>query len=159
MAGASLLSRIRILEREREGDTRVLGTIGGFELKAAGQRLWAGRGFHQQEAYQQSLWLGRTGYEQEVKVEEELTAMGLINRLEYQLDRFEVDLAGHRRAVEESAARVASFQQRLGQAFAYEADLDAKEAELAGIEASLKGTGTAEEGAAQGLSDTAQEAA
>jgi len=42
LAGASLLSRIRILEMEREGDTRVLGSIGGFELKTSGQRIWRG---------------------------------------------------------------------------------------------------------------------
>ena len=54
---------------------------------------------------------------------------------------------------------MASFQQRLGQAFAYEADLNAKEAELAAIEASLKGSTAAEDGAMQELSDEAQVAA
>jgi len=129
---------------------RPLARIGGFDVKAEGQS-WGGTA-----SYRLDVWLDRTGNDQEVKGEGELTAMGLINRLEYQLDRFEADLVGHRRTVEESVARVASFQQRLGQAFAYEADLDAKEAELAAIEASLKGTAAAaEDGATQGLSDAA----
>ncbi|MGI4943451.1 MAG: hypothetical protein ACRYHQ_23280 [Janthinobacterium lividum] len=153
VAGASLLSRIRILDVGKEVGRWTLARIGGFDVKAEG-RSWG-----QVAGYRLDVWLDRTGNEQEVKVEEELTAMGLINRLEYQLDRFEADLVGHRRTVEESAARVASFQQRLGQAFAYEADLNAKEAELAAIEASLKGSTAAEDGAMQELSDEAQVAA
>jgi len=153
VAGASLLSRIRTLDVGREVGRWTLAQIGGFDVKAEG-RSWGGTA-----SYRLDVWLDRTGNEQEVKVEGELTAMGLINRLEYQLDRFEADLVGHRRTVEESAVRVASFQQRLGQAFAYEADLNAKEAELAGIEASLKGSTGAEDGAVQDLSDEAQDAA
>jgi len=140
VAGASLLSRIRVLEMEREGDTRVLGSIGGFELKTAGQRLWTGREFHRQEVYEQSVWLDRTGWEQEVKIDADLTAMGLVSRLEYMLDRFEADLAEHRRRVEEATHRIPAYEQRLGQPFAYAAELDAKEAELDDIEESLAGT-------------------
>ncbi len=76
--------------------------------------------------------------------------MGLVSRLEYTLDRFEADLAEHRRRVEEATHRIPAYEQRLGQPFAYAAELDAKEAELADIEESLAATSdeSEQEGAA-----------
>ena len=94
------------------------------------------------------MWLDRTGYEQEVRVEDDLTAQGLVTRLEYLLDQFEVNLAEHRRRVEEATARIPAYEARLGQAFAYQAELDAKEAELADIENSLAKDTDEEEAAA-----------
>jgi len=134
LAGASLLSRIRILAKEQETGQWTLARIGGFEVKAEGRHWTAVAG------YQLSVWLDRTGHEQELKIEEDLTPMGLITRLEYQLDRFEVDLAGHRRRIAEAEARVSGYQRRLGEAFAYEAELDAKQAEHDAIEADLAAT-------------------
>ena len=133
VAGASLLSRIRILALGKEQGRWTLARIGGFEVKAEG-KVWAGQGGHQLD-----VWLERTGFEQEVRIEDELTAPGLVSRLEYMLDQFEVNLAAHRRRAEEAAARVPAYEGRLGQPFAYEAELGAKEAELAGIERSLAG--------------------
>jgi len=134
LAGASLLSRIRILAKGQETGQWTLARIGGFEVKAEGRHWTAVAG------YQLSVWLDRTGYEQELKIEDELTPMGLVSRLEYQLDRFEVDLAEHRRRIDEAEARVSSYQRRLGEAFAFEAELDAKQAELDAIEADLAAT-------------------
>jgi len=137
VAGASLLSRIRILALGKENGRWTLARIGGFDVKAEG-RTWASRSGHQLD-----VWLDRTGYEQEVRVEDDLTAQGLVSRLEYMLDQFEVNLAAHRRGAAEAAARIPAYEGRLGQPFAYEAELDAKEAELAGIEESLASdTGT-----------------
>ena len=133
IAGASLLSRIRILAEEQETGQWTLARIGGFDIKAEG-RSW-GVGFHKLE-----VWLDRTGYEQELEIEEDLTAMGLVSRLEYLLDRFEVNLAEHRRRITEAEARVSGYQRRLGEAFAYEGELDAKQAELDAIEADLAAT-------------------
>ena len=130
IAGASLLSRIRILAKECATGQWTLGRLGGFDIKAEG-RNW-GVGFHKLE-----VWLDRTGFEQELRIEEDLTAMGLVSRLEYLLDRMEVDLAEHRRRITEAEARVSGFQRRLGEAFAYEGELDAKQAELDAIEADL----------------------
>ena len=133
VAGASLLSRIRILALGKETGRWTLARIGGFEVKAEG-RSWAGQGGHQLD-----VWLDRTGHEQEVRVEDELTASGLVSRLEYMLDQFEVSLAAQRRRAEEAAARIPAYEGRLGQPFAYAAELAAKEEELAGIERSLAG--------------------
>ena len=142
VAGASLLSRIHILAVGQEQGRWTLARIGGFDVKAE-SKAWAGTGGHQLD-----VWLDRTGFEQEVKVEDDLTALGLVSRLEYTLDQFEVNLAEHRRRVEETNARIPAYEARLGQAFAYEAELDAKEAELAGIEDSLGRHAGEERGAA-----------
>jgi len=131
VAGASLLSRIRLLDHECSIGKWTLASIGGFTVKAEG-RSWGAVASHRID-----VWLDRTGYEQEVRIEDDLTAMGLITRLEYQLDRFEVDLAEHRRRIAEAEARVSTYQQRLGEAFAYQAELDAKQDELDAIEADL----------------------
>ena len=94
-----------------------MARLGGFAIKAEGRHWTAVAG------YQLSVWLDRTGFEQELKVEEELTPMGLVSRLEYLLDRFEVDLAEHRRRIAEAEARVSGYQRRLGEEFAYEGEL------------------------------------
>ena len=132
VAGSSLLSRIRILAVGKERGRWTLAHIGGFAVKAEGQ-AWAGTGGHQLD-----VWLDRTGHEQEVRVEDDLTAQGLVSRLEYMLDQFDVNLAEHRRRAEEASARIPAYEGRLGQAFAYQAELDAKEGELAAIEDSLE---------------------
>ena len=144
VAGTSLLSRIRVLGLAKEQGAWTLARIGGFEVKAAGSTWGArpateDRGFAMRgrDGYHQDVWLERTGYEQMLDIEDDLTALGLVSRLEYALDRFEVNLAEHRRKVEEAADRIPAYEGRLGQAFAYEAELDGKESELAGIEESL----------------------
>ena len=131
VAGGSLLTRIRLLAHERAVGRWTLARIGGFAVVAEG-RSWGTVACHRLD-----VWLDRTGYEQPVEIEDELTPMGLVTRLEYLLDRMEVDLAGHRRRITEAEAREASYSQRLGQAFAFEAELDAKQAELDAIEADL----------------------
>ena len=131
VAGGSLLTRIRLLAHERAVGKWTLARIGGFDVKAEG-RSWGTVACHRLD-----VWLDRTGHEQAVEIEDELTPMGLVTRLEYMLDRMEVDLAGHRRRIVEAEAREASYGQRIGEAFAYEAELDAKQAELDAIEADL----------------------
>ena len=130
-AGALLLSRIRLLARTREEGRWTLARIGGFAVKAAGQR------FARADAYQLDVWLDRHGHEQEVRVEDDLTAMGLVSRLEYMLDRFEAELAEHRRRLAEAEARLPGYQRRLGEGFDLQGELDAKRAELEALEADL----------------------
>ena len=131
VAGGSLLTRIRLLAHERAVGKWTLARIGGFAVRAEG------RGWGAVAGYTLSVWLDRAGFEQQVEIEDELTPMGLITRLEYLLDRMEVDLAEHRRRITEAEARVSGYQRRLGEAFAYEGELDAKQAELDAIEADL----------------------
>ena len=62
LAGNSLLSRVRILAKERETGEWTLARLGGFEVKAEGRHWSAVAG------YQLSVWLDRTGYEQEAEI-------------------------------------------------------------------------------------------
>jgi len=134
VAGASLLSRIRILDLERSVGRWTLARIGGFAVKAEG-RSWG-----TVAAYRLDVWLDRTGHEQQVAIDDELTPLGLVNRLEYMLDRFEVDLTEHRRRNGEAETQVSGYTRRLDEAFAYEDELSAKQAELDAIEVSLAAT-------------------
>jgi len=129
-AGSSLLSRLRLTERNREKGSWALGAIGGFEIKASGEPLG-------EKHYRLEVWLERHGYEQEIRLESDLTALGLIARLEYQLDRFEAELADYRRRVTEAEQRLPGYRRRVGEAFALQEELDAKTAELAALEADL----------------------
>ncbi|MHB0726458.1 DEAD/DEAH box helicase family protein [Roseomonas mucosa] len=130
-AGASLLSRIRLTERARQEGQWTLGTLGGFEIKMEGKSRFKG------ESYDLEVWIERTGTEQAVRLDGDLTPMGLISRLEYALDRFEVELAEERRALAEAEARLPGYERRLGEPFALEAELEAKAAELKALEANL----------------------
>ncbi len=131
VAGASLLSRIRIMERKREQGAWTLARIGGFEIKAAGEPYGL-------IEYRQEVWLDRHGYEQSIQLDDDLTALGLVARLEYQLDRFEADLAEHRRKVAEAEGRLPGYQRRLGEGFGLQEELDAKRAELVALEVDLE---------------------
>jgi hypothetical protein len=130
VAGGSLLTRIRLTERALQEGMATVARIGGFALVMEGKRLFADR-------YRLELWLERTGYEQPVDVPADMTALGLVSRLEYMLERFEVEMAEERRRRADAEARLPGYQARLGEAFAYAAELDDKEAELAALEADL----------------------
>ena len=134
-AGASLLSRIRIAEKEKQTGQTTLAAIGGFELKMQVERLRRERG----EVYA-SVWLDRTGHEQTVEIDDELTPLGMISRLEWMLDRLEADLAEHRRRLAEAEQRLPAYQQRRGETFAFDDELREKEDELDTLEAALTST-------------------
>ena len=76
--------------------------------------------------------------------EDDLSALGLVARLEYALGRFEAELAGHRRDLEEAERRLPAYQARLGDAFEFQAELDAKLAEMQALEADLAQSGKEE---------------
>ncbi len=133
-AGASLLSRIRIAEKEKREGRGVLGAIGGFEIGMQVERLGREKG-----SVWVSVWLDRTGHEQSVELGDDLTPLGLISRLEYMLDRFEAELAEHRRRLAEAEQRLPAYRGRRGEAFAFEEELREKEDELHALEAALAG--------------------
>ena len=74
-------------------------------------------------------------------MEGDLSALGLVTRLEYALGRFEAELAGHRRGLEEAERRLPAYQARLGDAFEFQAELDAKLSEMQALEADLAQSG------------------
>ena len=131
-AGAALLSRIRIADKEKQTGQTTLGAIGGFELKMQVEQLRREKG-----AVYVSVWLDRTGHEQAVEIDDELTPLGLISRLEWMLDRLEADLAEHRRRLAEAEQRLPAYRSRRGEAFTFEEELREKEVELHALEEAL----------------------
>jgi hypothetical protein len=129
-AGALLLSKLRLAERSRaEGQWRI-GRLGGFDLFCEARATLAG-------VFRAALVLRRVKHDQEITVEPDLTALGLISRLEHVLERFELDLQEQQRLASGATRRLADYEARLGEAFPLQAELDAKRAELTRIEADL----------------------
>ena len=148
-AGGALLNLLRNLDiRQQSGDWTV-AEIGGFGITASMQKTWRKRELEVLVA------LDRTGEASEIEFSVELTALGLISRLEHALEHFDAELAQHRRLLVENQRRVADYAPRLGTAFALQAELEAKAAELAALEADLAQTGKDTAEAAQAEEDAA----
>ena len=129
-AGTLLLSRVGLAVRAGQVMQTELGALGGFPLVCT---VFKGI----RSPIEASLILRRTGYDQSVPIEADLTPMGLISRLEHILDRFELDLQGQERQAREAATRLAGYEDRLGEPFPLQAELDAKQSELAVLNADL----------------------
>ena len=137
-AGAALLAAIRRLDlKGREGDWR-LASIGGFpiDLSISKRR-------------QLDLAMARTGGAHEIGYDGDLTALGVVSRLEYALSRFEVELAEERRMAADTAQWLPSFRARLGEPFPHENELDDKQVEMLELDAALAAT-VADAGAGAG---------
>ena len=134
VAGASLLSRLGLALLERDTRDWTIGGIGGFDLTATIRRDFIGR------ELVPALVIQRTEYEQFIAVQDDLTALGLIARLEHTLDHFEEDLETQTRQRADAIARLADYEPRLGEAFPLQGELDEKRARLAEIEADLAKT-------------------
>jgi N12 class adenine-specific DNA methylase len=134
VAGASLLSKIRMAILERDTREWVIGRIAGFDLTCSVLRNLVGGMFSGHLALQ------RTDYEQVIDVQDDLTALGVISRLEYVLDRFEADIEEQARRAADAAQRLAGYEPRLGEVFPLQAELDEKMARMAALEADLAKT-------------------
>ena len=138
-AGAALLKAIRYREFDAKAGEWRLGNIGGFELAVTAITL-GGMKFARIE-----LTMQRTGRATEIEYGSDLTALGLISRLEYCLGRFEVELIEEKRAAADAAHRLPPYRERLGAAFAFEGEIIAKRQELDDINASLAANNAGED--------------
>ena len=134
VAGASLLSKVRMAVLERDTRDWTIGQIGGFDLTCRVRRNRGGQGCSAE------LVLQRTGDEHRIDVEDDLTSLGLIARLEYVLDRFEADLEEQIRRQANAVARLAGYTPRLDEVFPLQGELDEKLARMAELEADLART-------------------
>ncbi|MGI4794077.1 MAG: hypothetical protein ACRYG8_08350 [Janthinobacterium lividum] len=75
------------------------------------------------------MWIERTGTEQSVRLDGDLTALGLISRLEYALDHFEAELAEECRSLTEADARLPGYEGQVGETFGLQDELEAKATE------------------------------
>ena len=150
VAGASLLSKIRMAILERDARDWVIGRIAGFDLTCSVSRNLAGG------LFSGHLLLQRTDYEQVIDVQDDLTALGLISRLEYVLDRFEADIEEQTRRAADAAQRLAGYEPRLGEVFPLQVELEEKLARMTELEAHLAKTeGIFGGGTSSGVSDPA----
>ena len=129
-AGAALLRLLRAREIDGVKATPV-GSIGGFALTAARAR------FADPDQPPVALLIERTDHQDEVEYRRETSPLGLVARLEHQLTKFEVELADAEASLADAQGRLPGYRQRLGQDFAYQDELDAKQTELAALERSL----------------------
>jgi len=134
-AGAALIKAIRHHEMQGLAGNWTLGSVGGFELalSLSPRRVLFSR---------IELTMLRNGEATQIEFDEELTALGIISRLEYTLTRFEVELAQYKRTVADNSTWIPAFRERLGEKFAFEGELLDKRGEMDALEASLATTET-----------------
>jgi hypothetical protein len=133
IAGTQLLSKVRLAERGKVPLEKVLGSLGGFQLVCHADRGW-------RSEFEATLLLRRNGLDQEIAIDLDMTPMGLISRLEHTLDRFGFDLQEQERRATEALSRLHGYEERTGQAFALQGELDTKLAALAALDADLAAT-------------------
>ena len=130
-AGTALLAKTRIAVFEAKKRDWKIGSIAGFDLSCSVHRTMVGN------VWVADLVLQRTDYEQTIDVFDELTALGIIARLESIIDRFERELEDQDRKLADATSRIAGYQPRLDQDFALQPELDNKLAELDALNANL----------------------
>lgn len=135
-AGGALLRSIA--EAGWSGQDERIGEIGGFGLRVAAVRD------ERRRPIRLFLLLERTGQRQRIEVPDAPTALGIIARLESALDRFEIERAEWTEKHEKAARRLADYEPRIGQAFEFEGELEAKRNELVAVEVELAGTAIGE---------------
>jgi N12 class adenine-specific DNA methylase/adenine-specific DNA methylase len=133
IAGTQLLSKVRLAERGKVPLEKLLGSLGGFPLVCRADRGW-------RSEFEATLLLSRNGLDQEIPIDLDMTPMGLISRLEHTLDRFGFDLQEQERRAAEALSRLHGYEERTGQAFALQGELDTKLASLAALDADLAAT-------------------
>ena len=130
-AGAALLMALQPLTRRRKPARHELAAIGGFALHAIRDAPRSDRDGELR------LVLLRTAGEQEVALDAGMTPLGLIARLEHQLDRLDAELLEQQRRREENQRRLADYLPRQGQPFPLQAELDHKLQSLTELETEL----------------------
>jgi N12 class adenine-specific DNA methylase/adenine-specific DNA methylase len=132
-AGGALLNLLRNLDVEKPGE-QVVASLGGFRVSAQIVKSW------RRKELELMVTLDRTGQESEIPFSADLTALGLISRLEHALDHFDAELAEHHRSVVENTRRVSDYEPRLGGIFVLSGELALKMADMAALEDSLAQT-------------------
>ena len=133
-AGGALLNLLRNLDVEQKEGDWTIASIGGFRISAQAVKTWRSKDL------QVLVTLDRTGEESEIAFSPDLTALGLVSRLEHALDHFEAELAEHRRSIGDNTRRIADYEPRIGGGFALAGELATKVAQLAELEVSLAAT-------------------
>jgi len=130
LAGRALMKEIlTLVQLQHEGET-VIASIGGFDLEFSGERFGKD-GFHY------TTMLMRTGADHEIELPVTVTPIGAVARVEHALAGFYDEQQNFRRRLAEARKRLSSYQSRIGEAFAFAAELKMKREQLAEIDADL----------------------
>ncbi|KQS95453.1 helicase-related protein [Rhizobium sp. Leaf386] len=133
LAGRALMTEIlTLVQLQQEGDV-VVASIGGFDLEYAGERFG-------KDGYRYATMLRRTGADYEIELPVTVTPVGAVSRLEHALSNFDGERDSYRQRLAGAQRRLASYQPRVGESFAFEAELEQKLLELAEIEKDLAAT-------------------
>ncbi|MBR1231668.1 helicase-related protein [Bradyrhizobium sp. AUGA SZCCT0182] len=146
-AGRALMQEVLSLVQLQHEKEAIIASIGGFELVFAGQRL--GR-----EGYHYTTLVRRTGAEFEIDLPVTVTPLGAIARLEHALSNLEGEQDAYRHRLADARKRLDTYGTRVGEAFAFDAELGLKRAELAKIEVDLANGGDSADTA--GLADVSR---
>ena len=134
LAGRALMQEILTLVQLQHEDGVPIASMGGFDVTFEGERV--GR-----EGYRYVTMLQRTGAQFEIELPVSVTPLGAVARLEHALTNFDGEQENYRRRLFDAERRLASYRARVGEAFAFGAELDLKRAELAEIEVDLANDG------------------
>ena len=132
-AGDAFLKAIRHYEFKGDAGEWPLATIGSFDIAFTLTAFRKGPPRHRTDDAAQRR---RT----DIEFDHELTALGIISRLEYALSRFEAELAQYQRIAAENTDWLPPYRQQLGRTFPFEDELADKRQELDALEASLAAT-------------------
>ena len=137
LAGRALMKEILTLVQRRQEGAAMIASIGGFGLQYAGERLG-------KDGYRYSTVLLRTGVDHEIELPVTVTPVGAVSRLEHALSGLAAEQASYRHRLEDAQRRLSSYQPRIGEDFAFKAELELKLEQLAEIEKDLAATGDCE---------------
>lgn len=137
-AGAAILSRLRELEDRQEHGDFPIGAFAGFTLTATGSTPRAS--WRKEGKYELSLAVDFHTGPKEVAANSGSIPASLARRIEDAPGGFQIDLHDTQAHLAAAQARLADYAPRLGGAFGFQQELDAKEAELATLDHDLAST-------------------
>jgi N12 class adenine-specific DNA methylase/adenine-specific DNA methylase len=129
-AGRALMTEILTQVQLRKVGQSTLGAIAGFEIMFAGQR-------HGREGYAYTTAIKRNGFDHEIELDMTVTPLGAIARLEHVPANFDHELREYQSMLEDADRRHITYSSRVGEAFAFEGELELKRTELGVIASSL----------------------
>ncbi len=137
VAGAALLSRLRTLERNRQRGAFPIGIFAGFPLSADVRRRPR---LDDVVEYVVDLVIERQTEEKDITIEENMSALGLVQRMERALDFITEERSYWEGRLQSAQRRLADYRPRLGGRFGLQDELDAKRAELEALDDDLRRT-------------------
>jgi N12 class adenine-specific DNA methylase/adenine-specific DNA methylase len=136
-AGRALMTEILTRVQLRHEGQFKLGSIAGFDIMFTGKR-------HGREGYAYTSSIKRNGIDHEIALDMTVAPLGPIARLEHATANFEHELREQQTILEDAERRFNTYSSRVGEAFAFEGELQLKRNALREIDANLASDGELE---------------